>query len=109
MANVHLYFGMLLVLTAALAIVWRPGRRIAQYALVVQIVLGVGMLFSHYRVTPWHWILAILTGALWPLASALERRGRSPVLVIGLCVLALIVLAFVFHLGQASMRGQTAL
>lgn len=108
MAIIHLYFGLLVVLTAALAIVWRPGRRIVQYALGIQILLGVGLLLSHYRVTPLHWILAILAGALWPLASALERRGRSPVLVIGLCVLALIVLAFVFHIGQASMQGQAA-
>jgi hypothetical protein len=103
--SIHLYFGMLLVATAAVAIFWRAARRVVQYVLGVQILLGIGMLFSHYRVTPVHWILALVAGALWGVASAFERRGRSAALVIGVCVLALVILAYVFHLGQSSMAG----
>jgi hypothetical protein len=103
--SIHLYFGMLLVATAAVAIFWPAARRIVQYVLGVQILLGIGMLFSHYRVTPVHWILALVAGALWGVAAAFERRGRSRVLVIGACVLAVVILAYVFHLGQSSMAG----
>jgi len=105
MLTIHFYFGAVVVLTAVVAIFWPAARRIAQYVLIVQVLLGIGLFAMHYRVTPLHWILAILTGALWPLAVRFDRQGKPRLLAMGLCLLAVIVLAYVVHLGMASVKG----
>ena len=64
-----------------------PRAAIVQYVLGVQILLGIGMLFSHYRVTPVHWIPGARCRRVvsrkrlrpWPFSGAGHRRlGARP-------------------------------
>jgi hypothetical protein len=52
-----------------------------------------------------HWILAILTGGIWPMANAFERRGRPKAVVMAVSALAAAVLAYVIYLGMRGLRG----
>jgi len=102
MVTAHLYAGGIVFALALAAIVWRPARRYVQYLLLVQILLGVALVVSGKHPLAWHWVLAILVGALWPLANALERRGRPAAVAMAICALAALVLVEVFRLGYAS-------
>lgn len=104
--QVHYAIGTLVVLLALAAIFWRPARRYVLYALILQIVLGVATWGSTGLVPPpAHWILAILTGGIYAMATAFERRGRGRGLVLGTLVVGLLVLAFVYQLGQHAVSA----
>ncbi len=104
--NVHLYVGLIVVLTSLAAIFWVPARRFVLYLLVLQIVLG----FAIWGITklvppPAHWILAIFSGGVYAMASAFERRGRPRALVLGTLVVGFLVLGYVYGLGQHAVRA----
>jgi hypothetical protein len=105
--NVHNAIGYLIVLVARAAIFWQPARRFVLYVLVLQIVVG-GVLWAQAGVVhppPAHWILAILNGGVYAMASAFERRGRPRALVLGTLVLGFVVFAFIFSLGMNAVKG----
>ncbi len=80
------------------------------YVLVLQIVLGAATWGTNRLAPPAaHWILAILAGGIYALASALQRRGRSRNVVVGTLIVALLVLAFVYQLGQHAVAAKAAL
>ena len=99
--NIHNVTGALLVLLAVVAIFWTPARRYVLYLLVLQIIIGA-IVWASTKVAPppAHWILAILGGGVYAMASAFERRGRPQGLVVGTLVLGALVFAYVYHLGQ---------
>jgi hypothetical protein len=99
MLSLHLSIGILLLLTAVAAIFWKPARTYVVYVLVVQVLLGAGLLFSGRPIEPLHYILAILVGGLWPMANVFEKRGRPAAWAIGACVVAVLVLVEVFRIG----------
>jgi len=99
--TVHYAIGTLLVLLALAAIFWAPARRYVLYVLIVQIVLGAAT-WGMTKLAPpaAHWILAIVSGGAYAMASAFERRERSRSLVLGALIVGLLILAFVYQLGQ---------
>lgn len=107
--SVHYAIGTLLVLLALAAIFWAPARRYVLYVLILQIVLGAAA-WGTTRLAPpaAHWILAILSGGAYALATAFERRGRSRGVVLGALIVGLLILAFVYQLGQHAVATQTA-
>ncbi len=97
----HQGIGTILAVVALAAIFWAPARRYVLYVLVLQIVLG----FAVWGVTklvppPAHWILAILTGGVYAMATAFERKGRPRNLVIATLALGFVIIAVVYSIGQ---------
>ncbi|MDQ2907991.1 MAG: hypothetical protein M3R44_01410 [Candidatus Eremiobacteraeota bacterium] len=104
--NVHYAVGTLVVLLALAAIFWRPARRYVLYALIVQILLGAATWGSTGLVPPAaHWVLAIVAGGIYAMATAFERRDRGRRLVLGTLIVGLVVLAFVYQLGQHAVSA----
>jgi len=106
MLNAHYALGFVVFLTALVAIFWAPARRYVLYMLVLQIVLGALTWWMGGTAPPaLHWILAILVGGIYAMASAFERRGRPRGLVMGVLILGALVIAYVFYLGMNAVVG----
>jgi len=105
MLYVHYAVGLLLFLTALVAIFYAPARRYLDYVLALQIVLGVATIFTLKLAPPAaHWILAVLTGGIWPMGRALARRGRPPGVVAAVFAFGALILAYVIYLGMHALR-----
>jgi hypothetical protein len=106
--NVHYAVGLLLFLTSLGAIFVAPLRRYVVYVLLLQIVLGA-VTWSVTKLVPPapHWILAILAGGVWPMANALERRGRPKAAVMGVSAVGAVILAYVIYLGMHALHAQS--
>jgi len=106
MLNAHYIVGFVVFLTALVAIFYAPARRFVLYVLVLQIILG-GLTWWIGGIAPptLHWVLAILVGGIYAMASAFERRGRPRGLVMGICALGAAVIAYVFYLGMHAVAG----
>jgi hypothetical protein len=106
--NVHNDIGYVVVLLALAAIFWAPARRFVLYVLILQIAVG-GILWARGGLAPptLHWVLAILNGGVYAMASAFERRGRPRALVLGTLVLGFIIFAFTFSLGMHAVHAST--
>ena len=103
--NVHYAAGILLFVIALVAIVHPLGRRIVQYVLAVQVVLGIATWMTTKLAPPApHWILAVLTGAVWPMANAFERRGRPKAVVAAVCAIGALLIAIVIFIGMHALR-----
>lgn len=103
--NVHYAVGLILFVTALAAIVLPQARRVVVYVLLLQILLGVATWWATKLVPPApHWILALLTGGIWPMANAFERRGRPKAVVMAICAAGAIVVAYVIYLGMHALR-----
>ncbi|TAM61050.1 hypothetical protein EPN52_03540 [bacterium] len=99
------YVWAFVVIVAVLWAIWQPlGRRVALWALAVQLLLGVWLMAAGGRV---HW----LHPALWLAAALLIQAGAIAAKRTGGPVPTLLVAlgaacaALTFHLGQASMTG----
>ncbi len=104
--NVHNATGSIVVLTSLAAIFWPPARRLVLYLLVLQIVIGFAMWGVTKLVPPIaHWVLAILSGGVYAMASVFERRGRPRAVVLATLVAGFVVLAVVFAIGQHALRA----
>jgi len=104
--NVHYAIGLVLFLTALGAIFVPVLRRVVVYVLLVQILLGIVTWWTTKLVPPApHWILAILVGGIWPMANAFERKGRPKAVVMGVCAVAALVIAYVIYLGMHALRA----
>ena len=104
--NVHYAIGLVLFLTALGAIFVPVLRRVVVYVLLVQILLGLVTWWTTKLVPPApHWILAILVGGIWPMANAFERKGRPKAVVMGVCAVAALVIAYVIYLGMHVLRA----
>jgi hypothetical protein len=104
--NVHYAIGLVLFLTALGAIFVPVLRRVVVYVLLVQILLGLVTWWTTKLVPPApHWILAILVGGIWPMANAFERKGRPKAVVMGVCAVAALVIAYVIYLGMHALRA----
>ncbi len=106
MLNAHYALGFVVFLTALVAIFWGPARRYVLYLLVLQIVLGALTWWIGGAAPPaLHWILAILVGGIYAMASAFERRGRPRGVVMGVLALGALIVAYVFYLGMHAVKG----
>ena len=104
--NVHYAIGLVLFLTALGAIFVPVLRRVVVYVLLVQILLGLVTWWTTKLIPPApHWILAILVGGIWPMANAFERKGRPKAVVMGVCAVAALVIAYVIYLGMHALRA----
>lgn len=106
MLNVHYALGTIVFLCALLAILFAPLRRVVQYLLALQIVVGA-VLWAMLRVAPppAHWLLAILIAGVYPMANAMGRRRRPKVAVMTVCAFAAVVIAYVIYLGMHAVTG----
>jgi hypothetical protein len=106
MLNLHLGFGYLVVVGAVLALFSPQARRIELYVLLVQVVAGAALWVMQRHGPPvLHWVLALVAGGIYAMANAFERRGRPALQVRGLLVLAFVIVAFVFYLGQQAVKA----
>jgi hypothetical protein len=97
----HTVLGILVFLLAIAAIFVGWARRVVLYALALQIALGA-YAWATQGVPPplLHWLLALLCGGLYAMASAAERRGRPASLVRALSILAALVITVIYYLGE---------
>jgi len=106
MLNVHYALGALVLVTAVGAIFFAPARRYVLYLLALQIVAGALTWWTtQLAPPPAHWILALMTGALYAVGSAFERRGRSRTLVTFVVILAAGVIVYISYLGMHALRA----
>ena len=102
---VHYALGFVLVLASLAAIFWAPARRYILYVLVLQIVLGAAVWgITKYPPPAPHWILAILSGGTYAMATAFERKGRPTSLVLGALALGFVIIAYVFYVGMHAWK-----
>ena len=106
--QIHNAVALLLFLVAVVAIFVPVVRRYVVYVLALQILLGVAVWYKAHLVPPAaHWILAILVGGVWPMANALERRGRPKAAVMAVSTIGAVIVAFVIYLGMSALKGMT--
>ncbi len=104
--KIHNAVALLLFLAAVLAIFMPVVRRYVVYVLALQIVLGVTVWLKVGLVAPpAHWILAILVGGVWPMANALERKGRPKAAVMAVSAVGAVIVAFVLYLGMHAAKA----
>ncbi len=103
--NVHYAVGTILVLASLAALFWAPARRLVLFVLVLQIVLGAAV-WGITKATPpaLHWILAILNGGTYALATVFERRGQPRRTVLGVLAVGFVVFAFVYYVGMHALK-----
>ncbi|GAC1311508.1 MAG: hypothetical protein NVS2B3_15540 [Vulcanimicrobiaceae bacterium] len=104
--NVHNILGAILVLSSLAAIFWQPARRYILYVLVLQIVLGAATWgITKYPPPTIHWVLAILNGGTYAMATAFERKGRPRALILGALVLGFAIFAYVAIVGTIAYKA----
>ena len=104
--NVHYAVGLILLVTALAAIFNVNARKAVAFVLLLQIVLGATTWWTtKLAPPPAHWILGILVGGVWPMANAFEKRGRPKGVVMGICAVAAVIVAFVIYLGMHRLRA----
>ncbi|GAC1301614.1 MAG: hypothetical protein NVSMB19_09940 [Vulcanimicrobiaceae bacterium] len=104
--NVHYALGTILVLASLAAIVWAPARRYILYLLVLQIVIGAAVWgVTKLPPPPQHWLLAILNGGTYAMATAFERRSRPRELVLGMLALGFVIFAYVYYVGMHALKA----
>lgn len=102
--NVHYALGTILVLASLAAIFWAPVRRYILYVLVLQIVLGAAVWgITKLPPPPLHWILAILNGGTYAMATAFARRDRPREMVLGALALGFVIFAYVYYVGMHAL------
>jgi hypothetical protein len=106
MLNAHYALGFVVFLSSLVAIFYGPIRRYVLYLLLLQIIVG-GLTWWTLGVAPpaVHWILPILVGGVYAMASAFERRGRPAGLVMGIRAVAALAIAYVFYVGMHAVQG----
>jgi hypothetical protein len=101
----HQGIGYLVVLGAIVAVFDRRARRIEQYIIALQVLIGAVLWFTQHHGPPVaHWVLALVAVALYGVANGIEKRGRPESAVRALSVLALLIVAFVFYLGMSAVK-----
>ncbi len=99
--NVHNVLAMILIVISLAATLWAPARRYVLYVLVLQIVVGAAVWgITKYPPPLAHWVLAILNGGTYAMASVFEKRGRPRPVVMGVLVLGFVVFVVVYGLGM---------
>ncbi|HVA38538.1 MAG TPA: hypothetical protein VNJ51_13095 [Candidatus Dormibacteraeota bacterium] len=102
--TIHYVWGVVVVVAAIWAI-WQPlGRRVALWALLVQLVLGLWLLAVGKRVTWLHPALWLLAALLIQGGAIMAKRKPGPVPTL-LIAIGAACAAFAFRLGQASAAG----
>ncbi|MDE2573653.1 MAG: hypothetical protein KGM44_14155 [bacterium] len=103
--SVH-YFWAYIVILAVIWAIWQPlGRRVALWALVVQLVLGIWVFASGARhVNPWHPALWLAAALLIQAGTIMAKRNSGPVPTL-LIALGAACAVLTFHLGQAGVTA----
>ena len=103
--KIHNIVALLLFIVAVAAIFVPVARRYVVYVLALQIVLGIALwLKVHLVAPPAHWILAILVGGVWPMANALERKGRPKAAVMTVTAVGAVIVALVLYIGMHAAK-----
>jgi hypothetical protein len=101
----HTVLGILVFLLAIAAIFVGWARRLVLYALALQIALGAYAWATQGIHPPLlHWLLALLCGGLYAMASAAERRGRPASVVRTFSIVAFLVIAIIYYLGEHALH-----
>ncbi|HEV3158166.1 MAG TPA: hypothetical protein VGZ00_12540 [Candidatus Baltobacteraceae bacterium] len=109
MLNLHFIGGLLVLLCAAAAIFVPIARRVVVFVLIAQVLLGIALAITTHLVPPvFHWVLALLTGGLYPLANRIERREPGSLVARGIALVAALIFTGVFALGMYGLHGGAA-
>ena len=100
-----LHYIVALIVLAALvvALITPVGRRVALWALGLQLLLGLWLIFTGFRPSPWHPALWLLT-ALFTQGAIFAGRGGRKMAAMLLSLLALASGAGAFYLGLLGQR-----
>jgi len=102
----HYGLGFVVLATALAALFLAPARRYVLYVLILQVAVGAIVWWRLGTPPPaLHWILALLSGGIYAMANAFERRGRPQGLVLGMLALGLVVFAYIFYLGMHAVHA----
>jgi hypothetical protein len=101
----HALVGTLVLLFAVAAFFVPWARRATLYALGSQIVLGaVASGVLKVPPQPLHALLPLLTGGVYAMANAFERKGRPPALIQAMLGLGVLALATTYYIGEHALR-----
>jgi hypothetical protein len=103
--TVHNIFAMLVVAGAVGIVWWRWGRRVMLYLLTLQIILGVGVIFSGPRANVLHYTFAVLGWIGYMVANGIERRGGRENLALAVTLGSSACVCVAFAIGQWLMKA----
>ena len=103
--TIHYALGFVVLATALAALFLAPARRYILYVLILQILVGAIVWWRLGPPPAAHWILAVLSGGIYAMANAFERRGRPPGLILAVLALGFVVFAVIFYLGMNAVHA----
>jgi hypothetical protein len=101
---VHYIVALIVVAALIVAVITPVGRRAALWALGLQLLVGLWLIFIGYRVSPWHPALWLLAALFTQAAIFVGRRERKAAAMI-LTLLALASAIGAFYLGLLAQRS----
>ncbi len=106
----YIHFIVALIVVAALivGVITPLGRRVALWALALQLLIGLWLIFVGYRPSPWHPVLWLFAAVLTQAAILSGRRDRRAAALL-LSVLALASAIGAFYLGVLGQRRPVSL
>jgi hypothetical protein len=102
---VHFWLGILVAACAALFVWFRLGRRVALYALSLQILVGIALIVGGLRAPSPHYALAIVGWAGLMGATYMSRQPESKQNVLVLTVLSSAMLLLTAYIGVRVAGG----
>ncbi|MDQ6924843.1 MAG: hypothetical protein M3154_01220 [Candidatus Eremiobacteraeota bacterium] len=103
--TIHLWLGFAVAALAVLAVWQRTGRRVALYALTLQILVGIVLVVQGLRGPWYHYALAVLGWIGYMAANSLSRRPGGARTALIVTVIASLLLLIAFGIGQQAVRG----
>ena len=104
---IHYIVALIVIAALIVAVVTPVGRRVALWALALQLLVGLWLIFTGLRPSPWHpalWLFA----ALFTQAAIFAGRGGRRAIAILLTVLALACATGAFYLGLLGQRPRVS-
>ena len=101
----HLYVAVVIAALAVLAVWRRFGRRIALYALTVQIAIGIVLLVQGAKVPWYHAALAVFAWLGYMAANALSRRDPESRRALILSAISSVLVLLAYYVGMQAVKA----
>jgi hypothetical protein len=102
--NVHLGVAFVVAVLAVVAVWRRPERRITLYAVTLQILLGIGLLFEGLRAPSIHYAFALLGFAGYMVAGAIAKRPAGGRIAIAIAGISSLLILDAFYVGMHAVK-----
>ncbi len=102
--NVHLGVAFVVAVLAVVAVWRRPERRITLYAVTLQILLGIGLLFEGLRAPSVHYALAVLGFAGYMVAGAISKRPDRGRVALAISGISSLLILDAFYIGMHAVK-----